>query len=116
MCVQDGLWCVDSYVWDNTSNFATRALLCDNEKLGSQGFMFQLWKSTEKTVQTLYVTSYDLDESPGGGSYIENQNIPATTILTTINGGTGTAEYKKLKGSKIVVRYDNPSNFKKLRL
>lgn len=98
-------WCVDSYVWDNTSNAATRALLSDNEKLGGQGFMFQLWKSTSKTVHTLYVTSYDLDESPGGGTYTSNDNISPTTQLTTINGGTNAAEYKNLKFAMADINY-----------
>ena len=86
-------WCLDSYVWNDADDAVNKSLLCDNEKIGTGGFMFQLWKSTEKTIHNLYVTSYDKDGTPGSGGYVS----PATANLSVIPGGYEDALYVNLK-------------------
>jgi hypothetical protein len=94
--------CLDNYTWADADANTSKALLCDKDKTGTSGFMFQLWKITSKTVHTLYVTSYDRDSTPGGGSLVTGDSNqmnkidggPTDTVYTNIVFAMADTKYK----------------------
>ena len=86
--------CLDNYTWAETDDNTSKALLCDKDKTGSEGFMFQLWKYNEKTVHTLYVTSYDRDSTPRGvgGLLVSGDN----NQMNKIDGGPTDTVYTNI--------------------
>jgi len=82
-------FCLDNYTWDDADNNTDKVLLCDKDKTGNSGFMFQLWKKNENTIHTLYVTSYDR----GKAGYGDQATIP----MNKIDGGPTDTVFENIK-------------------
>lgn len=96
-------WCLDHYTWDEEQEAALKLLTCDKDDTGSGGFMFQLWKVNEKTIHTLYVTSYDRDTTmrTGGGLLVTDD----PNSMNKIDGGVTDTVFQNIKFAMADTKY-----------
>jgi len=107
--------CLDNYTWNNGDDNTAKVLLCDKDATGNGGFMFQLWKLSEKTLHNLYVTQYDRDGSPGSGDISLNDTSqmnkidggPTDTVYANIQFAIADNKYKIFHQGKLVTTVTN---------
>jgi hypothetical protein len=108
-------YCLDNYTWNDGDDNTAKVLLCDKDATGNGGFMFQLWKVSEKTLHNLYVTQYDRDGTPGSGSLVTNDSNtinkidggPTDTVYANIQFAIADNKYKIFHKGKLVTTVTN---------